>query len=144
MTSASCANSCVVGVKISVGLRWAGSFRTASRKSAAALFRESESRAVAIATCPAWRRAVDAGGYRYVVTTFDPYLPYDLKSSPEGRWTGTDPAAEVVVSEPPVRVYRLTGPLDPAGCDGIPPLRPALRHRVPNLRGAPAPGGTLR
>src|SRR6185295_16245860 len=50
-----------------------------------------------ISNCPQWRRAVNAGGYTHVVTTFDPYLPDDLHNSPEGRWTQSDPNAQVIL-----------------------------------------------
>ncbi len=71
-----------------------------------------------IPNCPQWRRAINAGGFTHVVTTFDPYLPDDLHNSPEGRWTQSDPNAHVVLRDGPVRVFELRGPLDPAGCRG--------------------------
>jgi hypothetical protein len=91
-----------------------------------------------IPDCPQWRRAVDAGGYTHVVTTFDPYLPGDLHNSPEGRWTQSDPNARVVLRDGPVRVFELRGPLDPAGCAGQKPLTQAQLHSVPNLNGTPS------
>jgi hypothetical protein len=86
-----------------------------------------------IPNCRQWRRALDAGGYTHVVTTFDPYLPGTLKNSPEGRWTGSDPNAHLVLRDGPVRVFELRGPLDPSGCKGQKPLSEAQLHRVPNL-----------
>ncbi len=86
-----------------------------------------------IPNCRQWRRAVDAGGYTHVVTTFDPYLPGTLRNSPEGRWTGSDPNAHLVLRDGPVRVFELRGPLDPSGCKGQKPLSEAQLHRVPNL-----------
>jgi hypothetical protein len=71
-----------------------------------------------------------------VVTTFDPYLP-SHGNSPEGRWTESDPNAKVVVREGPVRVFELTGPMDPSGCQGQAPLPEKKLHGVPNLN----PGG---
>ena len=71
--------------------------------------------------------------YTHVVTTFDPYLPGTMRNSPEGRWTESDPNARVVVSQGPVRVFQITGPLDPAGCKGQRPLRHAQLHSVPGL-----------
>ena len=62
--------------------------------------------------------AINAGGYTHVVTTFDPYLPGRLRNSPEGRWTQSDPNAHVVLRDGPVRVFEISGPLDPAGCAG--------------------------
>jgi hypothetical protein len=86
-----------------------------------------------IPNCRQWRRAVDAGGYTHVVTTFDPYFPGTMRNSPEGRWTQSDPNAHVVLRDGPVRVFELRGPLDPAGCQGQKPLSEAELHSVPNL-----------
>jgi hypothetical protein len=88
-----------------------------------------------IPNCRQWRRAIDAGGYTHVVTTFDPYLPGHLRNSPEGRWTQSDPNARVILRDGPVRVFGLSGPLDPAGCKGQRPLTQAQLHSVPNLAG---------
>jgi hypothetical protein len=90
-----------------------------------------------IPNCREWRRAIDAGGFTHVVTTFDPYLPGTLRNSPEGRWTQSDPNAHVVLRDGPVRVFELRGPLDPAGCTGQKPLTQAQLHSVPNLNGTP-------
>jgi len=90
-----------------------------------------------IPDCRQWRRAVDAGGYTHVVTTFDPYLPDDMHNSPEGRWTQSDPNAQVILRDGPVRVFELRGPLDPAACAGQKPLTQAQLHSVPNLNGTP-------
>ena len=35
-----------------------------------------------IGDCATWRRAVDAGGYTYVVTTFDPYVATGIHGTP--------------------------------------------------------------
>ncbi|MGI8413819.1 MAG: hypothetical protein ACR2QA_15285 [Solirubrobacteraceae bacterium] len=76
----------------------------------------------AIATCPAWRRAVNAGHFRYLLTTpaRDPWHPKALTPSPEGAWTASDPAARLIYSRralrQPISVYQLRGSLDPAGC----------------------------
>jgi hypothetical protein len=91
-----------------------------------------------IPNCRLWRRAIDAGEYTHVVTTFDPYLPGELRNSPEGRWTQSDPNAKVVVRDGPVRVFELRGPLDPAGCEGQRALTEAQLHSVPNLSGTPS------
>ena len=93
-----------------------------------------------IPNCRQWRRAINAGGYTHVVTTFDPYLPDDLHNSPEGRWTQSDPNAHVVLRDGPVRVFEPRGPLDPAGCAGQKPLTQAQLHSVPNLNGTPSKG----
>ena len=90
-----------------------------------------------IPDCAQWRKAIDAGGYTHVVTTFDPYLPGSMRNSPEGRWTQSDPNAHVVISDGPVRVFEIRGPLDPAGCAGQRPLSEAQLHSVPNLNGTP-------
>jgi hypothetical protein len=86
-----------------------------------------------IPNCRQWREAIDAGGYTHVVTTFDKYLPGTQRNSPEGRWTGSDPNAHLVLRDGPVRVFELRGPLDPAGCKGQKPLSEAQLHSVPNL-----------
>ena len=86
-----------------------------------------------IPDCRQWREAINAGHYTHVVTTFDPYLPGTMRNSPEGRWTESDPNARVVVKQGPVRVFQITGPLDPAGCKGQQPLSQAQLHRVPGL-----------
>jgi hypothetical protein len=86
-----------------------------------------------IPDCSRWREAINAGHYTHVVTTFDPYLPGTMRNSPEGRWTESDPNARVVVRQGPVRVFEITGPLDPAGCGGQRPLPTKKLHRVPNL-----------
>jgi len=86
-----------------------------------------------IPDCRQWREAINAGHYTHVVTTFDPYLPGTMRNSPEGRWTESDPNARVVVKQGPVRVFQITGPLDPAGCKGQKPLGHAQLHRVPGL-----------
>ena len=93
-----------------------------------------------IRDCRRWRRAIDAGGFTHVVTTFDPYLPGRMRNSPEGRWTQSDPNARVVLRDGPVRVFELRGPLDPAGCAGQRPLTQAQLHSVPNLSGTPNNG----
>ena len=88
-----------------------------------------------IPNCEGWRRAIDAGNFTHVVTTFDPYLPGTMRNTPEGRWTQSDPNARVIVRDGPVRVFELRGPLDPAKCRGQRPLSPAQLHSVPNLNG---------
>ena len=75
-----------------------------------------------ITSCPAWRSAVNAGRFRYLITTpaRDPWHPRPLTRSPESGWTESDPAAHVVfrrrATGQPITVLRLTGPLNPAGC----------------------------
>jgi hypothetical protein len=75
-----------------------------------------------IHTCTAWRTAVNAGHYRYVVTTpaRDPWQRKQLTPSPERGWIATDPAAHRIFRHvafgQPIEVYELSGPLNPAGC----------------------------
>ena len=85
-------------------------------------------------TAPSCRSAAAAagaprsrtGGYRFVVTS-PPLLPYsaegvifgaafDPKTSPERRWTGSDPAATPIAREGKITVFRLDGAPDPGGC----------------------------
>ncbi len=66
-----------------------------------------------IRSCEAWRRAINDGGYAYVVTTPD---LIGQEFSRTGSWTRGDPAAEPLVRDGPVTVFRLRGRLDPAGC----------------------------
>ena len=79
-----------------------------------------------IASCRAWRAAVDAGNYRYVVTTpaRDPWHPKPLRFSPERSWIASDPAARIVYEHRAfgqlIDVFALSGPLLPDGC----PARP--------------------
>jgi hypothetical protein len=75
-----------------------------------------------IRTCRAWRTAVDAGRYRYLVTTpaRDPWHPHGLEYSPEGEWTGSDHAARLVFRHlafgQAISVFKLSGPLDVGAC----------------------------
>jgi hypothetical protein len=75
-----------------------------------------------IRTCATWRMAVNAGDYRYVVTTpgRDPWRRKQLTPSPERGWIDTDPAAHRIFRHvafgQPIEVYELSGPLNPAGC----------------------------
>jgi hypothetical protein len=71
-----------------------------------------------IASCPEWRRAIDAGRYRYVVT-----VPWGSESqspsepSPQDRWTSGDRGARAILSPGSgITVFRIDRPLDPAGC----------------------------
>jgi len=75
-----------------------------------------------IRTCAAWRAAVNAGRYRYVVTTpeRDPWRRRQLTPSPEGGWIDTDPAAHLIFRRvalgQPIQVFELSGPLNVSGC----------------------------
>jgi hypothetical protein len=80
-----------------------------------------------IESCAAWRRAVNAGRYRYLVTTpaRDPWHPTVLSPSPEGGWTAGDRAARVIYSQRAagqlIRVFVLRGRLDPSRCGSARP-----------------------
>jgi hypothetical protein len=76
----------------------------------------------AIVTCRAWRDALNAGRFQYVVTTpaRDPWHPKRLAASPESGWTGSDPAAKLVLGRrakgQPIAVYRVRGRMHPGTC----------------------------
>ena len=75
-----------------------------------------------ITSCPQWRAAVNAGDFRYLVSTpgRNPWHPATLYSSPEAGWTRSDPAAHVVLRRnalgQQIVVYELRGRLAPSGC----------------------------
>jgi hypothetical protein len=75
-----------------------------------------------IASCAAWRRAVNAAHVRYLVTTprRNFWRPKRLFPSPEAGWTASDPNATLVYesydSHQRIAVFELRGPLDVAGC----------------------------
>jgi hypothetical protein len=71
-----------------------------------------------IASCRAWRAALNRGRYQYVVTTARAvFFTTQVVHSPEVDWTRTDPAARLVFSPSrAVQVFRLTGPLHPNRC----------------------------
>jgi hypothetical protein len=75
-----------------------------------------------IPTCAEWRQALADGGYRYVVTMYDPYLPGELTDTKEGLWTRRDPASRQILRDGPVSVFELEGAPDPTSCDGLPDL----------------------
>jgi hypothetical protein len=78
---------------------------------------ESENGAwLPLRSCPDWRAAVNAGGYDYVVTTWDEAVPGDDRTSVEREWIRGDPAAREVLNEGPVAIYELESELDPGGC----------------------------
>ncbi len=75
-----------------------------------------------ITSCPAWRAAVNAGHFRYLVTTpgREFWRPKVLLASPETHWATSDPNARLVYSRraqgQPIAVFELRGPLDPRSC----------------------------
>lgn len=66
-------------------------------------------------SCQAWRAAVDAGRYRFVVTSRDGIFP-PPGEPPEAAWTRSDPSAHQILRVGSTAVFALSGPLDPAGC----------------------------
>ncbi len=68
------------------------------------------------ATCRSWRRALNEGGYDYVVASRDRIASGRPAFPPQAAWTASDPAAQVVLRKPPTVVFRLEGRLDPAAC----------------------------
>jgi hypothetical protein len=71
-----------------------------------------------ITSCRDWRRALNDGGYRYVVTA--PFnFPWTVSPGepPEARWTRTDRAATEIASDGShVSIFRVDDRLDPAAC----------------------------
>jgi hypothetical protein len=68
-----------------------------------------------IGSCRAWREALDAGDYDYVLTSFDRLEPGNPAFPPEAAWT-EGPGAEVVLRDSPAVVFRLDRALDPSAC----------------------------
>ena len=74
-----------------------------------------------IESCRAWRRALDAGDYDYVVTS-PPYALVFPTAPDYAAWTRSDPAAKVIGTFPDgiggvITDFRLTGRLNPDGCE---------------------------
>jgi hypothetical protein len=63
-------------------------------------------------TCQAWRRAVAAGRFTYIVTAKD-RAPGEPN---EGRWTVGDPAVSEILHVGSARVFRVSGVLDASRC----------------------------
>jgi hypothetical protein len=70
---------------------------------------------IAPTTCRQWRTLLDEGHYDYVVATRDRIEPNKPAYPPTARWTA-GPWADPVLSTPPTKVYKLTGPLNPSAC----------------------------
>lgn len=64
-------------------------------------------------SCTEWRRAVDEGGYDFVVVRAGALA---TGPGPELEWTRTAPAAAAVVTTEATTVFRLLGPLGVEGC----------------------------
>ena len=88
--------------------------------------------ATAIETCPAFRDAVNAGDYDYLITTpaLDLNAPTNAHPSPERGWVRTDPAVTEILHAGRVSVFKIDGELSAAGCS-----------KGANLRGKPGQGG---
>jgi hypothetical protein len=71
-----------------------------------------------IASCLAWRTALNRGHYQYVVTTENRvFFTTGLVPSSEVDWTRNDPAARPILSpNRAIHVFRLDGPLHPHRC----------------------------
>ena len=67
------------------------------------------------ATCPQWRRLLNAGDYDYVVTTRDRLEPGKPPYPETTRWTES-PQATPMLKKPPTVVFAITGSLDPSAC----------------------------
>jgi hypothetical protein len=84
-----------------------------------------------ISECAAFRREVNRTGARYLVVS--PFLEFDPTGPPdypnEAKWLFERDGLQRVAGRPPVVVYELGGPLDPALCRG----RPDLRLEPPGL-----------
>ena len=61
------------------------------------------------------------GGYTLVLASERPFVP---EPDVEMTWTGSDPNAVVVDEMGSTVLYRITGPLDPTTCPGLPPADP--------------------
>jgi hypothetical protein len=73
------------------------------------------------ATCRAWRLAINAGHYDYVVVTPTGFGLVATSPTPrELTWTRDDPHSRTVLLDGPVGaaavLLHLTGPLDPNSC----------------------------
>jgi hypothetical protein len=71
---------------------------------------------VGASSCEAWRAAVDAGDYDYVVTALDRIEEDGPRVPPERDWTEGSPNAREIVRDGPASVFELAGPLSPSRC----------------------------
>ncbi len=65
--------------------------------------------------CPEWRRAVNDGGYDYVVTVSTPGF-FGAKARRERSWMLGATSAHVVLADTAATVFAITGRLDPRTC----------------------------
>ncbi len=88
---------------------------------------------VSIRTCREWRRVINAGHYRYIVTSGSRAMwTGAVTPSPETAWTRGDPAVKRVspadVSNWALEIYLVRGRLNPDGCGaGVADSRPQRR-----------------
>ena len=73
-------------------------------------------------SCRAWRQAINAGRYRYVVTSPAALSHLSATTIAATAWIGSDPSARVLSVTPAVplgkvTVFELTGPLHPGACN---------------------------
>jgi hypothetical protein len=71
---------------------------------------------VPLATCRAWRQALNEGDYDYVIATRDRIEPAKPPYPPQASWT-EGPGAKPILKEPPTVVFQLEGKLDPGMCE---------------------------
>jgi hypothetical protein len=75
-----------------------------------------------ITSCRQWRSAVNAGHFRYLVTTpeRDFWRPARLRAAPEAAWTNRDPGARLLFRRraggQTISVFELREPLDASLC----------------------------
>jgi hypothetical protein len=71
-----------------------------------------------INVCTKWRRAINEGGYDYVLTTPRVGESED-RDPPENIWTFRDPNVELFLRSGPARIYKINGRLDPSTCEEL-------------------------
>jgi hypothetical protein len=67
-----------------------------------------------ITSCSAWQRAIDTGGYQYVVISRSPVARQRLPV--EATWTADDPAFALVLDRDVTRVFKRVGTAGGATC----------------------------
>ena len=81
-----------------------------------------------ITDCAEFRRAINDGDYTYLITA-PPHINLNIPP-PETTWVESDPNSQLVETFFGTSVYKINGPLDPAGCEK---LTPAQRDADPLL-----------
>ncbi|MDX6617271.1 MAG: hypothetical protein QOD60_2362 [Solirubrobacterales bacterium] len=74
-----------------------------------------------ITECAEFRRALNDGHYNYLITA-PPHINLNIPP-PETTWVESDPNSQLVETFFGTSVYKLTGPLDPAGCEKLTPAQ---------------------